>query len=187
MALTHKTYVHWSGLDVGLNWFTTSSGITWHNGAVYGGSSFIGFDPAAHEAVVLLTDTCTLGTPTSVWSDLTTSLGLLLAQWMQGVTPPPLTTLLPNLGTLTPAQLQAFTGSYTFSGAPSALVVTLDGDTLSADADWLWPYAVDLYPTGANSFVIRVTGGTLTFTAGPDGGVSQAVLNIDGQMLTGTR
>jgi hypothetical protein len=106
---------------------------------------------------------------------------------MQGVTPPPLTTLLPNLGTLTPAQLQAFTGSYTLSGAPSPLVVALDGDTLSADADWLWPYAVDLYPTGTSSFVIRVTGGTLTFTAGPDGGVSQAVLNIDGQMLTGTR
>jgi hypothetical protein len=106
---------------------------------------------------------------------------------MQGVSPPALATLLPSLATLTPAQLGAFTGSYTFPGAPSPLVVSLDADTLSVDAAWLWPYAVDLYPTAANSFAIRVTGGTLTFTSGPDGGVSKAVLNIDGQMLTGDR
>lgn len=187
IALSHRTYAQWDDLSVGLNWLTTAGGIVWHNGSTYGESSFIGFDPVAHKAVVLLVDTCTVGTPTQVASDLTTSIGLLLAQWLQGTTPVPLTTLLPKIAVLTQPQLQALVGSYVFPAFATPLAITLEEGRLKAESSWLWYYPVDLYPTSATSFDLRVLDGTLSFQADEDGGVGQAALSQQGQTFAGAR
>ncbi len=61
MARTHVPQVTDPalGMDIGLAWIIADEGdrrIVWHNGATGGYSSFIGFDPEAREAVVVLSN-----------------------------------------------------------------------------------------------------------------------------------
>lgn len=178
--------------QLAFNWIVEHDNLYWHNGGTYGMSSFVGFDPVGHSAVVLLADTSTQGTPTPVWSDLTTSLGFVLARWLQGVPPPQVASLLPAYTTLTPAQLQPFAGTYAFNGLTGAMTVTLGPQGLSAEAPWLWAYPIRLYPQTPTQFGFRVVDATLAFAVDggtPDGGpqVVGATLTAPGQSYSGTK
>ena len=51
------------GMDLGLGWIIAAEGgrrFVWHNGATGGYSSFVGFDPQAHEGVVVLSNSANL-------------------------------------------------------------------------------------------------------------------------------
>ena len=61
MARTHVAQITDPalGMDIGLGWIIADEGdrrFVWHNGATGGYSSFIGFDPQAREAVVVLSN-----------------------------------------------------------------------------------------------------------------------------------
>jgi CubicO group peptidase (beta-lactamase class C family) len=190
MALSQKPIhtIDAQGDMIGLNWIISPGNIVWHNGAAYGAGAFVGFDPDKHKAVVLLTDTCGLGTPTAVWSDLPSTIGLLLVRWLQGRAPSDLDALLPKTISLGTEELSPFVGTYTFSGALPPLQVTLGGGVLKASSPWLWPYPVTLYPSSTNSFVLRVLPGTLAFDRASDGDISGVrVSAAPGQTVHGTR
>ena len=188
MTLSHQP-IHptsTSGYDIGINWILSTDGkLVWHNGGVYGGMAFVGFDPGSQKAAVVLIDTGAENVTTSLGWDPLTSVGLSLVQWLDGTPPPSLTSILPPLVSLTPAQLQPLVGDYGVTGV-GTVTVTLQGSELSASAPAIWPRPIVLYPASATVFVCREVPATGSFQMG-DGGVDGITLNIEGQTLTGTR
>jgi serine-type D-Ala-D-Ala carboxypeptidase/endopeptidase len=181
----HPTSI--SGYDIGINWILSTDGkIVWHNGGVYGGMAFVGFDPGSQKAVVVLIDTGAENVTTSLGWDPLTSVGLSLVQWLDGTPPPSLASILPPAATLTPAELQPFVGDYAITGA-GTVAVSLQGSRLSANAPAIWPRPIVLYPASATTFVCREVPATGSFQTGQDGGVDGITLNIEGQKLTGTK
>ena len=181
----HPTSI--SGYDIGINWILSTDGkLVWHNHGVYGGMAFVGFDPGSQKAVVVLIDTGAENVTTSLGWDPLTSVGLSLVQWLDGTPPPSLTSILPPLVSLTPAQLQPMVGNYSVTGV-GTITVTLQGSQLSASAPAIWPRPIVLYPAAATVFVCREVPATGSFQMGGDGGVDGITLSIEGQTLTGTR
>ena len=206
MTLSHHA-IHpttFPGYDVGLNWFVAPDGKTiWHSGTVYGAMAFVGFDPDAQKAAVVLVDTDTQNTVTSLSYDPLTSIGFLLVQWLQGKTPPPLTSIFPSIVSLTPAQLQPFVGTYDLAGGGS-ITVTLQGNRLMANAPAMWglssttmtladllswPRPFLLYATSANAFLCREVDARVAFATGADGGVDKLTMQegLGGTILQGTK
>ena len=188
MTLSHKPITQSFDLtdEIGYNWIVSPGNILWHNGGLYGGAAFVGFDPVEHKVVAILLDTGALNTPTPVFSDVPTSLGLLLMHWLQGTPPPPVDTLLPALVSVPTQTLANLVGTYDFSGMDS-MQVTLNGDTLEANADWLWYFPAKLYPTSATTFNLRAVQASVSFEVGGDGGASGLTLTAEGQSLQGTK
>jgi len=189
MALSHQP-IHptsISGYSIGINWIVSTDGkVVWHNGGVYGGMAFVGFDPGSQKAAIVLIDTGALNVTTSLGWDPLTSIGLSLVQWLDGTSPPSLASILPPSVSLTPAQLQPFVGNYTITGV-GAFAVSLQGSRLSANAPAVWPRPIVLYPASATAFVCREVQATGSFQTGADGGVDGITVNIEGQTLTGTK
>jgi CubicO group peptidase (beta-lactamase class C family) len=188
IALSHQVQFADSafGQGIGLNWIIKSPDFIWHNGGSYSYSAFVGVDPISHKGVVVLCDTGTSGTPTPVWGDLTTTIGMTMLSWEQGTQPPALASLLPTTANLTTTQLSAFAGSYALSGVSEPLVVSVVDGQLKASASWLWPSAVRLYPTSTSGFVSRVVPATITFSGGAGAAPATLTLEIYGQSYTGS-
>ena len=191
MTLSHQAIHPTSapGFDVGLNWIVaTDQSLVWHNGGVYGATAFIGFDPVKHKAAVVLVDTSTASTATTLGLDPVSSIGLLLVQWLQGTTPAPLASILPASASLTPAQLTAATGTYSLDDGGGPLELTLQGDKLQTSfASAIWPRPILLYPTSATTFVCREVPASGSFQVGADGGVTGLTVTLGGQTFHGTK
>jgi hypothetical protein len=154
------------GFSIGLNWIVSpSTGIVWHNGAVYGGMAFVGFDPVAQKGAVILIDTGATNVPTTEGFDPLTSTGLLLVHWLQGTAPPSLASILPPAVTLSAAQLAPFAGTYDLTGGGS-VSIALQGTQLVANDAALWPRPIKLYPVAADTFVCREVPARVAFHAG---------------------
>jgi CubicO group peptidase (beta-lactamase class C family) len=179
-----------AGMGIGLNWFMiTGRNIIWHNGGVGDGVSFVGFDPVAHKAVVVMTDTGALGTLTALGAGIPTMIGLPLLHRLQDstYTLPNLGMFLPPQASLTGAQLQAYAGTYAFPDG-STVLVSADSGRLLVTAPAVSPRPIGLYPTSATTFVTRtLIGGSAAFQAGGDGGPSTATFSLNGQTITGTK
>jgi len=173
-----------AGYQIGYNWIVGSDGsVVWHNGGVGDGLAFVGFDPKAHVGVVVLTDTAALGVSTPIFSDLPTSIGLLVLAWMKDASdvPPAMSTLLPATVTVDSAQLQSYAGMYDVGGAPQPLAISVQDGRLEASAPWLFWYPVGLYPTSATTFLGRSLAVTATF------GTTTVTLSVGGTSVTGTK
>ena len=178
-----------AGYQIGYNWIVGSdSSVVWHNGAVGDGLAFVGFDPKAHAGVVVLTDTAALGVATPIFSDLPTSIGLLLLAWMKDASaaPPAMSTLLPAIATVDASQLEAYAGTYDVGGAPQPLAITVEDGRLQASAPWLFWYPVGLYPTSSTTFLGRSVAVTATFAIAGNGTTS-VTLTAAGTSVTGTK
>jgi D-alanyl-D-alanine-carboxypeptidase/D-alanyl-D-alanine-endopeptidase len=176
------------GWSIGLNWIVSTDGRTvWHNGGVYGAGAFVGFDPTAQKAAVVLVDTGEQATVTTVGFDPVTSVGLLLVQWLQGTPPPALASILPQTIALAPAQLQPLAGTYALDGGAGSLAIALQGGALVLTQADVWPRPMVLYPTSSTSFTCREAPLSLDFAVAGDGGATGVTASFAGQTFHGTK
>jgi len=177
------------GYSYGYGWLVATGGpnLVWHNGAVDGAMSFLGFDPVTHKAVVILVDTNASSSMSSLGMDIVSSIGVLLVQWLDGTPPAPLASILPATVSLTPAELAPAVGTYTVEGGTLTVTLAVEGDELVASVPAVWPRPLVLYPTSPTSFVCREILMTGTFEAGAGGQIAGIAMDFGGQMVTATK
>jgi len=145
---------------VGLAWHLTEGGVVWHNGMTGGHASFIGFDPATSEGIVILASTA---------SPLITRIGIGAFDVLAGK---PLELGL-DLVSLAEADLEPLVGGYRLADG-EALRIERDGTRLFLA---MGAERVRLYPRSKTEFVVLELESTLEFAV-EDGKVLGFVLHV---------
>ena len=157
-------------LNLGLAWhiLTAPNGtnITWHNGGTGGYRTFIGFDDAHHNGVVVLSNSAT-----SV-----DDIGLHLVDPSIPLAPAPKKVTHTEI-TLAPAVLDKYVGDYEL--APNFhIVVTREGSALYGEPTGQGK--VQLFPEREDEFFLKVADVQITFTKDSSGTVTGLVLHQNG-------
>ena len=177
MAETKRYATDNPNLSLGLAWhiLTTAAGnaITWHNGGTGGYRSFIGFDPARHAGVVVLSNSAT-----SV-----DDIGLHFVDPRAPLAPAPVKVTHTEV-TLAPAVLDRYVGEYEL--APNFhIVVTRDGNGLFGQPTG--QDKVQLFAEKEDSFFLKVIDAQIVFTKDSSGSVTGMVLKQNGGEAPGKK
>lgn len=140
--------------------------VTWHNGGTGGYRTFIGFDAAHHNGVVVLSNSAT-----SV-----DDIGLHLVDPSIPLAPAPKKVTRTEI-TLAPAVLDKYLGDYEL--APNFhIVVTREGSALYGEPTG--QAKVQLFAEKEDEFFLKVADAQITFTKDSSGGVTGLVLHQNG-------
>ena len=164
-------------LSLGLAWhiLTTAAGsaITWHNGGTGGYRTFIGFDPARHAGVVVLSNSAT-----SV-----DDIGLHFVDPRVPLAPAPVKVAHTEI-TLAPELLDRYVGDYEL--APNFhIVVTREGNALFGQPTGQGK--VQLFAEKEDAFFLKVVDAQILFTKDSSGTVTGMVLKQNGQNSPGRK
>ena len=164
-------------LSIGLAWhiLTTAAGsaITWHNGGTGGYRTFIGFDPARHAGVVVLSNSAT-----SV-----DDIGMHFVDPRVPLAPAPVKVAHTEI-TLEPAVLDRYVGEYEL--APTFhIVVTREGNGLFGQPTG--QDKVQLFAEKEDSFFLKVVDAQIVFTKDSSGTVTGMVLKQNGGEVPGKK
>jgi len=164
-------------LNLGLAWhiLTTPFGndITWHNGGTGGYRTFIGFDPARHTGVVVLSNS-------NIGVD---DIGLHFIDPRLPLAPAPVKVAHTEI-TLSPDVLDRYVGEYEL--APQFhIIVTRDGNALYGQPTG--QDKVQLFPEKEDEFFLKVVDAQIVFTKDSSGKVTGMVLKQNGQESPGTK
>ena len=164
-------------LSLGLAWhiLTTAAGsaITWHNGGTGGYRTFIGFDPARHAGVVVLSNSAT-----SV-----DDIGLHFVDPRVPLAPAPVKVAHTEI-TLAPQLLDRYVGDYEL--APNFhIVVTREGNALFGQPTGQGK--VQLFAEKEDAFFLKVVDAQIVFTKDSSGAVTGMVLKQNGQNSPGKK
>jgi CubicO group peptidase (beta-lactamase class C family) len=177
MAQTKRYATDNPNLSLGLAWhiLTTASGnpITWHNGGTGGYRTFIGFDPARHAGVVVLSNSAT-----SV-----DDIGLHFVDPRVPLAPAPVKVAHTEI-TVAPAVLDRYVGDYEF--APNFhIVVTREGNALFGQPTG--QDKVQLFAEKEDAFFLKVVDAQIVFTKDSSGNVTGMVLKQNGGEAPGKK
>lgn len=147
--------------------------IVWHNGGTAGYRSFIGFDPAAKKAIVVLCNT----------SFDIDEIGrhYLESKWPVATFDPPKVRSEVNLD---PKILAGYTGEYQLNPA-FAIKVTVEGSHVYAQATGQPRF--ELFAEKENEFFLKVVDAQVSFVKDESGKVTHLVLHQNGMNQKGTR
>lgn len=164
-------------LNLGLAWhiLTTPFGsdITWHNGGTGGYRTFIGFDPARHTGVVVLSNS-------NIGVD---DIGLHFIDPRMQLAPAPVKVVHTEI-TVSPDVLDRYVGEYEL--APQFhIVVTREGNALYGQPTG--QDKVQLFPEKEDEFFLKVVEAQIVFTKDSSGKVTGLVLKQGGQESRGTK
>lgn len=164
-------------LSLGLAWHILrtpqGSTITWHNGGTGGYRTFIGFDPARHAGVVVLSNSAT-----SV-----DDIGLHFVDPRVPLAPAPVKVAHTEIA-LAPAVLDRYVGDYEL--APNFhIVVTRDGNALFGQPTG--QSKVQLFAEKEDAFFLKVVDAQIVFTMDSSGTVTGMVLKQNGQDSPGRK
>jgi D-alanyl-D-alanine-carboxypeptidase/D-alanyl-D-alanine-endopeptidase len=164
-------------LSLGLAWhiLATPSGnsITWHNGGTGGYRTFIGFDPARHAGVVVLSNS-----NTSV-----DDIGMHFVDPRMPLAPAPVKVTHTEI-TLAPTVLDRYVGEYEL--APNFhIVVTREGNALYGQPTG--QDKVQLFAEKEDGFFLKVVEAQIVFTKDSSGNVTGLVLKQNGQESPGKK
>ena len=164
-------------LSLGLAWHIVrtpqGSTITWHNGGTGGYRTFIGFDPARHAGVVVLSNSAT-----SV-----DDIGLHLIDPRVPLAPAPVKVPHTEI-TLAPEVLDRYVGEYEL--APNFhIVVTREGAALFGQPTG--QDKVQLFAEQEDLFFLKVVDAQIAFTKDSSGNVTGMVLKQNGQESPGRK
>jgi len=177
MAETKRYATDNPNLSLGLAWhiLTTASGsaITWHNGGTGGYRTFIGFDPARHAGVVVLSNSAT-----SV-----DDIGLHLVDPRAPLAPAPVKVAHTEI-TVAPAVLDRYVGEYelapTFHIVVTREVNGLFGQPTGQDK-------VQLFAEKDDTFFLKVVDAQIVFTKDSSGNVTGMLLKQNGGEVPGKK
>jgi serine-type D-Ala-D-Ala carboxypeptidase/endopeptidase len=163
-------------LDIALGWHVAKrSGreIVWHNGGTGGYRSMVAFDPKAHTAVVVLSNTFTASGVDDI--------GLHLIDPTAPLIPAPLShteiTLEPNV-------LQRYVGRYQL--APGFVIEITRTDNHLFEQATNQP-RFEIFAEKENGFFLKVVDAQITFESDASGHVTGLVLHQGGQTIPGKR
>ena len=164
-------------LSLGLAWHIVAtppgSTIIWHNGGTGGYRTFIGFDPARHAGVVVLSNSAT-----SV-----DDIGVHLVDPRVPLAPAPVTAAHTEI-TLAPQVLDRYVGDYEL--APNFhIVVTREGNALFGQPTG--QDKVQLFAEKEDAFFLKVVDAQVVFTKDSSGTVTGMVLKQNGQDSPGKK
>ncbi|HVX39049.1 MAG TPA: serine hydrolase [Gemmatimonadaceae bacterium] len=179
MAFAHERRASAGALgDIGLNWLRTrvvTDTVVWHNGGTGGYRTFIGFDPATRMGVVLMTNTGGTGAD---------DIGMHLLEPLVPLAPKPQPVKQRTAITLPADVLSRYVGTYQL--APNfALVVTLDGDALYAQATG--QPKIRIWPESETDFFIKEVDAQISFVRDAQGTVTGLVLHQNGANIPGKK
>ena len=177
MAHTKRYDTDNPSLSLGLAWHIVrtpqGSTITWHNGGTGGYRTFIGFDPARHAGVVVLSNSAT-----SV-----DDIGLHFIDPRVPLAPAPVKVAHSEI-TLTPQALDRYVGDYEL--APNFhIVVTREGNALFGQPTG--QDKVQLFAEKEDAFFLKVVDAQIVFTRDSSGNVTGMVLKQNGQDSPGKK
>jgi CubicO group peptidase (beta-lactamase class C family) len=176
LAQTKRYATDNPNLSLGLAWHiltTPGSAITWHNGGTGGYRTFIGFDPARHAGVVVLSNSAT-----SV-----DDIGLHFVDPRLPLAPAPVKVVHTEI-TLPSAVLDRYAGEYEF--APTFhIVVTHEGNGLFGQPTGQGKS--QLFAEKEDSFFLKVVEAQLVFTKDSSGNVTGMLLKQNGQDSPGKK
>jgi len=164
-------------LSLGLAWHIVrtpqGSTITWHNGGTGGYRTFIGFDPARHAGVVVLSNSAT-----SV-----DDIGLHFIDPRVPLAPAPVKVVHTEI-TVAPQLLDRYVGDYEL--APNFhIVVTREGNALFGQPTG--QDKVQLFAEKEDTFFLKVVDAQIVFTRDSSGNVTGMVLEQNGQESPGRK
>ncbi len=155
--------------EIALGWHVTTTKTSqhvWHNGGTGGYQSYVGFDPKTKVGVVVLSNAATL---------------LRIDDLGQHLLDPSIPVSKPSVHTeitLTPAQLEAFTGRYAIT-PQFVLTVTHEGDGLFVQATGQGKMPV--FAESPRGFFARLVDAQVTFDQDVDGKASGLTLHQGGR------
>ncbi len=163
-----------AGMEVGLNWFTTSIGtdrVVWHNGGTGGYRTFAGFDPDRNVGVVVLTNS-THGAD---------DIGMHLLNDKVPLTPAP-----PKRveASVREEVLRRYVGDYAL--APNFII------TITVEDGNLWAQAtgqqkLQVFPESSTEFFLKVVDAQITFELDENGQATGLVLHQGGASTPGAK
>jgi CubicO group peptidase (beta-lactamase class C family) len=167
-------------LEIALGWHIYSrygTEIVWHNGATYGFASFIGFNPAAGTAVVVLSNAFTLAAGNTGVDDI--GMHLLNARLPLAAPEPPREH---HEIQLDDKVLQRYVGRYEL--APNFVItITQQDDHLFAAATGQPRF--EIFAEGEKAFFLKAVDAQVTFETDGNGKVQRLVLHQLGRDIPG--
>jgi CubicO group peptidase (beta-lactamase class C family) len=172
MAFAHQRRASAGAMGIGLNWLILGTGrdtIIWHNGGTGGYRSFIGLDPSATTAVVVLTNSGGAG------SD---DIGFHLLDPAIPLAPAPTPAKARTAIDLPAATLQRYPGVYQLT-PEFTLTIALNSGALTVQATG--QEALRLWPETATDFFLKEVDAQVTFVVNGQGLPTALILHQNGR------